>query len=111
MEFTDEEIMQFVDGDGDEQIGKKISEARKSDASLEERIFQFQLANTVMLKHVQEKKEMPDDFHAQLRDMRIAKETSSSTRGNVLPFRKLIKNVSGLAVAASVAFFANKHLF
>ena len=106
MEFTDEEIMQYVDGDVDQYVEEKISQARKSDASLEERIYKFQLANTVMLKHVQENKSMPDEFYNELRDMRIAKESGRSTGRNVLPFRKLIKNVSGLAVAASVAFFA-----
>ena len=64
-------IVWYVDGDGDEHVGKKISQARKSDASLEERIYKFQLANTVMLKHVQENKSMPDEFYNELRKRRL----------------------------------------
>ena len=71
MDFTDEQIMQFVDGEAPQELVNKIEKARVKNSELEARIYKFQLANTVMLKHTQEKKEMPDLLYARLRKKRI----------------------------------------
>ena len=76
MDFTDEQIMQFVDGEATQDLANKIEKARENNKELNSRIYKFQLANTVMLKHTQEKKEMPELFYARLRKKRIEQEES-----------------------------------
>ena len=60
MNFTDEQIMQYVDGDASPELASNISNARVKDKDLEALIYKFQLANTMKLKHTKEKKEMPE---------------------------------------------------
>ena len=55
MDFKDEQIMQYVDGNAGPELTSNISNARVKDKELEARIYKFQLANTVMLKHTKEK--------------------------------------------------------
>ena len=58
MKFTDEQVMQYVDGEAGVELKTKIMKAlEKKDKELEEQVFRFQLANTVMLKHSKEKKD------------------------------------------------------
>ena len=76
MDFTDEQIMQYVDGDASPELASNIGDARVEDKDLEARIYKFQLANTVMLKHTKEKKEMPELLYARLRKKRIETEES-----------------------------------
>ena len=80
MDFTDEQIMQFVDGEATQDLANEIEKARENNKELNSRIYKFQLANTVMLKHTKEKKEMPELFFARLRKKRIEQEESLNKR-------------------------------
>ena len=65
------------------ELKTKIMKAlEKKDKELEEQVFRFQLANTVMLKHSKEKKEMPELFYAKLRRKRLEKEGSLDKSSN-----------------------------
>ena len=102
MDFTDEQIMQFVDGEATQNLMNKIEKARVKNSELEARIYKLQLANTVMLKHTQEKKEMPELFYARLRKKRIEQEESLNKKSNTsFSFR----NFGRGAIAASIAAF------
>ena len=108
MKFTDEQVMQYVDGEAGVELKTKIMKAlEKKDKELEEQIFRFQLANTVMLKHSKEKKEMPELFYAKLRRKRLEKEgsldKSSNSAYNFAAYN--FKNFGRLAFAASIAAF------
>ena len=103
MKFTDEQVMQYVDGEAGLQLKTKIMKAlEKKDKELEEQVFRFQLANTVMLKHSKEKKEMPELFYAKLRRKRLEKEGSLAKNSNSA---YSFKNFGRLAFAASIAAF------
>ena len=103
MKFTDEQVMQYVDGEAGLQLKTKIMKAlEKKDKELEEQVFRFQLANTVMLKHSKEKKEMPELFYAKLRRKRLEKEGSLAKSSNSA---YSFKNFGRLAFAASIAAF------
>ena len=103
MKFTDEQVMQYVDGEAGVELKTKIMKAlEKKDKELEEQIFRFQLANTVMLKHSKEKKEMPELFYAKLRRKRLEKEGSLDKSSNSA---YSFKNFGRLAFAASIAAF------
>ena len=102
MDFTDEQIMQFVDGEATQDLANKLEKARENNKELNSRIYKFQLANTVMLKHTQEKKEMPELFYARLRKKRIEQEESLDERTNVGFF---FRNFGRTAIAASIAAF------
>ena len=103
MKFTDEQVMQYVDGEAGVELKTKIMKAlEKKDKELEEQVFRFQLANTVMLKHSKEKKEMPELFYAKLRRKRLEKEESLAKSSNST---YSFKNFGQLAFAASIAAF------
>ena len=103
MKFTNEQVMQYVDGEAGLQLKTKIMKAlEKKDKELEEQVFRFQLANTVMLKHSKEKKEMPELFYAKLRRKRLEKEGSLAKSSNSA---YSFKNFGRLAFAASIAAF------
>ena len=102
MDFTDEQIMQYVDGDASPELASNIGDARVEDKDLEARIYKFQLANTVMLKHTKEKKEMPELFYARLRTKRI--ETEEGLAKNKLTGFSF-GNFGRGAIAASIAAF------
>ena len=103
MKFTDEQVMQYVDGEADSELKTKIMKAlEKKDKELEEQVFRFQLANTVMLKHSKEKKEMPELFYAKLRRKRLEKE-GSLAKSSISAYS--FKNFGRLAFAASIAAF------
>ena len=102
MDFTDEQIMQYVDGDASPELASNISNARVKDKELEARIYKFQLANTVMLKHTKEKKEMPELLYARLRKKRIEKEESLEKKKRAL---FSFGNFGSGAIAASIAAF------
>ena len=103
MKFTDEQVMQYVDGEAGVELKTKIMKAlEKKDKELEEQVFRFQLANTVMLKHSKEKKEMPELFYAKLRRKRLEKEGSLDKSSNSA---YSFKNFGRLAFAASIAAF------
>ena len=103
MKFTNEQVMQYVDGEAGLQLKTKIMKAlEKKDKDLEEQVFRFQLANTVMLKHSKEKKEMPELFYAKLRRKRLEKEGSLAKSSNSA---YSFKNFGRLAFAASIAAF------
>ena len=103
MKFTDEQVMQYVDGEADLELKTKIMKAlEKKDKELEEQVFRFQLANTVMLKHSKEKKEMPELFYAKLRRKRLEKE-GSWAKSSISAYS--FKNFGRLAFAASIAAF------
>ena len=103
MKFTDEQVMQYVDGEAGVELKTKIIKAlEKKDKELEEQVFRFQLANTVMLKHSKEKKEMPELFYAKLRRKRLEKEGSLDKSSNSA---YSFKNFGRLAFAASIAAF------
>ena len=103
MKFTDEQVMQYVDGEAGLELKTKIMKAlEKKDKELEEQVFRFQLANTVMLKHSKEKKEMPELFYAKLRRKRLEKEGSLDKSSNSA---YSFKNFGRLAFAASIAAF------
>ena len=103
MKFTDEQVMQYVDGEAGVELKTKIMKAlEKKDKELEEQIFRFQLANTVMLKHSKEKKEMPELFYAKLRRKRLEKE-GSLAKSSISAYS--FKNFGRLAFAASIAAF------
>ena len=103
MKFTDEQVMQYVDGEADLELKTKIMKAlEKKDKELEEQVFRFQLANTVMLKHSKEKKEMPELFYAKLRRKRLEKEDSLAKSSNSA---YSFKSFGRLAFAASIAAF------
>ena len=102
MDFTDEQIMQYVDGDASPELASNISNARVKDKELEARIYKFQLANTVMLKHTKEKKEMPELLYARLRKKRIEKEESLEKKKRA---RFSFGNFGSGAIAASIAAF------
>ena len=103
MKFTDEQVMQYVDGEAGLELKTKIMKAlEKRDKELEEQVFRFQLANTVMLKHSKEKKEMPELFYAKLRRKRLEKEGSLAKSSNSA---YSFKNFGRLAFAASIAAF------
>ena len=103
MKFTDEQVMQYVDGEAGLELKTKIMKAlEKKDKELEEQVFRFQLANTVMLKHSKEKKEMPELFYAKLRRKRLEKEGSLAKSSNSA---YSFKNFGRLAFAASIAAF------
>ena len=102
MDFTDEQIMQFVDGEATQDLANEIEKARENNKELNSRIYKFQLANTVMLKHTQEKKEMPDLLYARLRKKRIEQEEILNQRSNT---SFSFKNFGRGAIAASIAAF------
>ena len=103
MKFTDQQVMQYVDGEAGLELKTKIMKAlEKKDKELEEQVFRFQLANTVMLKHSKEKKEMPELFYAKLRRKRLEKEGSLDKSSNSA---YSFKNFGRLAFAASIAAF------
>ena len=102
MDFTDEQIMQYVDGDASPELSSNISNARVKDKELEARIYKFQLANTVMLKHTKEKKEMPELLYARLLKKRIEKEESLEKKKWA---RFSFGNFGSGAIAASIAAF------
>ena len=103
MKFTDEQVMQYVDGEAGVELKTKIMKAlEKKDKELEEQVFRFQLANTVMLKHSKEKKEMPELFYAKLRRKRLEKE-GSLAKSSISAYS--FKNFGQLAFAASIAAF------
>ena len=103
MKFTDEQVMQYVDGEAGLELKTKIMKAlEKKDKELEEQVFRFQLANTVMLKHSKEKKEMPELFYAKLRRKRLEKE-GSLAKSSISAYS--FKNFGRLAFAASIAAF------
>ena len=103
MKFTDEQVMQYVDGEAGVELKTKIMKAlEKKDKELEEQVFRFQLANTVMLKHSKEKKEMPELFYAKLRRKRLEKE-GSLAKSSISAYS--FKNFGRLAFAASIAAF------
>ena len=103
MKFTDEQVMQYVDGEAGVELKTKIMKAlEKKDKELEEQVFRFQLANTVMLKHSKEKKEMPELFYAKLRRKRLEKQGSLDKSSNSA---YSFKNFGRLAFAASIAAF------
>ena len=103
MKFTDEQVIQYVDGEAGVELKTKIMKAlEKKDKELEEQVFRFQLANTVMLKHSKEKKEMPELFYAKLRRKRLEKEGSLDKSSNSA---YSFKNFGRLAFAASIAAF------
>ena len=103
MKFTDEQVMQYVDGEAGLELKTKIMKAlEKKDKELEEQVFRFQLANTVMLKHSKEKKEMPELFYAKLRRKRLEKE-GSLDKSSISAYS--FKNFGRLAFAASIAAF------
>ena len=102
MDFTDEQIMQYVDGDAGPELTSNISNARVKDKELEARIYKFQLANTVMLKHTKEKKEMPELLYAKLRKQRIEKEESLEKKKRA---GFSFGNFGRGAIAASIAAF------
>ena len=103
MKFTDEQVMQYVDGEAGVELKTKIMKAlEKKDKELEEQVFRFQLANTVMLKHSKEKKEMPELFYAKLRRKRLEKEDSLA-KSSISAYS--FKNFGRLAFAASIAAF------
>ena len=102
MDFTDEQIMQYVDGDASPELASNISNARVKDKELEARIYKFQLANTVMLKHTKEKKEMPELLYARLRKKRIETEESLEKKKWA---RFSFGNFGSGAIAASIAAF------
>ena len=103
MKFTDEQVMQYVDGEAGLELKTKIMKAlEKKDKELEEQVFRFQLANTVMLKHSKEKKEMPELFYAKLRRKRLEKE-GSLAKSSISAYS--FKNFGQLAFAASIAAF------
>ncbi len=103
MKFTDEQVMQYVDGEAGLELKTKIMKAlEKKDKELEEQVFRFQLANTVMLKHSKEKKEMPELFYAKLRRKRLEKEVSLA-KSSISAYS--FKNFGRLAFAASIAAF------
>ena len=102
MDFTDEQIMQYVDGDASAELASNIGDARVEDKDLEARIYKFQLANTVMLKHTKEKKEMPELLYARLRKKRIEKEESLEKKKRA---RFSFGNFGSGAIAASIAAF------
>ena len=85
------------------ELKTKIMKAlEKKDKELEEQVFRFQLANTVMLKHSKEKKEMPELFYAKLRRKRLEKQGSLDKSSNSA---YSFKNFGRLAFAASIAAF------
>ena len=103
MKFTDEQVMRYVDGEAGLELKTKIMKAlEKKDKELEEQVFRFQLANTVMLKHSKEKKEMPELFYAKLRRKRLEKEVSLA-KSSISAYS--FKNFGRLAFAASIAAF------
>ena len=103
MKFTDEQVMRYVDGEAGLELKTKIMKAlEKKDKELEEQVFRFQLANTVMLKHSKEKKEMPELFYAKLRRKRLEKE-GSLAKSSISAYS--FKNFGRLAFAASIAAF------
>ncbi len=103
MKFTDEQVMRYVDGEAGLELKTKIMKAlEKKDKELEEQVFRFQLANTVMLKHSKEKKEMPELFYAKLRRKRLEKE-GSLAKSSLSAYS--FKNFGQLAFAASIAAF------
>ena len=102
MDFTDEQIMQYVDGDASAELASNIGDARVEDKDLEARIYKFQLANTVMLKHTKEKKEMPELLYARLRKKRIEKEESLEKKKHA---GFSFSNFGSGAIAASIAAF------
>ena len=103
MKFTDEQVMRYVDGEAGLELKTKIMNAlEKKDKELEEQVFRFQLANTVMLKHSKEKKEMPELFYAKLRRKRLEKE-GSLAKSSISAYS--FKNFCRLAFAASIAAF------
>ncbi len=103
MKFTDEQVMQYVDGEAGLELKTKIMKAlEKKNKELEEQVFRFQLANTVMLKHSKEKKEMPELFYAKLRRKRLEKE-GSLAKSSISAYS--FKNFGRLAFAASIAAF------
>ena len=103
MKFTDEQVMRYVDGEAGLELKTKIMKAlEKKDKELEEQVFRFQLANTVMLKHSKEKKEMPELFYAKLRRKRLEKE-GSLDKSSISAYS--FKNFGRLAFAASIAAF------
>ena len=103
MKFTDEQVMRYVDGEAGLELKTKIMKAlEKKDKELEEQVFRFQLANTVMLKHSKEKKEMPKLFYAKLRRKRLEKE-GSLVKSSISAYS--FKNFGRLAFAASIAAF------
>ena len=103
MKFTDEQVMRYVDGEAGLELKTKIMKAlEKKDKELEEQVFRFQLANTVMLKHSKEKKEMPELFYAKLRRKRLEKEDSLAKSSNSA---YSFKSFGRLAFAASIAAF------
>ena len=103
MKFTDEQVMQYVDGEAGLELKTKIMKAlEKKDKELEEQVFRFQLANTVMLKHSKEKKEMPELFYAKLRRKRLEK-AGSLANSSISAYS--FKNFGQLAFAASIAAF------
>ena len=103
MKFTDEQVMRYVDGEAGLELKTKIMKAlEKKDKELEEQVFRFQLANTVMLKHSKEKKEMPELFYAKLRRKRLEK-AGSLANSSISAYS--FKNFGQLAFAASIAAF------
>ena len=102
MDFTDEQIMQYVDGDAGPELTSNISNARVKDKELEERIYKFQLANTVMLKHTKVQKEMPELLYAKLRKQRIEKDESLEKKKRA---GFSFGNFGRGAIAASIAAF------
>ena len=103
MKFTDEQVMRYVDGEAGLELKTKIMKAlEKKDKELEEQVFRFQLANTVMLKHSKEKKEMPELFYTKLRRKRLEKE-GSLAKSSISAYS--FKNFGRLAFAASIAAF------
>ena len=66
MKFTDQEIMQYVDGHLNIKLSQRIKKASETDISLRKKIQSFKLANTAMLLYVDENINAPLKSEAEI---------------------------------------------
>ena len=72
MNFTDVEIMSFVDDDCDDQLKQKIENQLRNDFELAKRIEKFQRTNNTMGELIKKQEEMPIELLDELKALRTS---------------------------------------
>ena len=72
MNFTDVEIMSFVDDDCDDQLKQKIENQLRNDFELAKRIEKFQRTNNTMGELIKKQEEMPIELFNELKALRTS---------------------------------------
>ena len=84
MKFTDQEIMQYVDGHLNIKLSQRIKKASETDISLRKKIQSFKLANTAMLLYVDENINAPLKSEAEIPEIKYVDTPKNKSNSNTL---------------------------